>query len=115
MKVSEIIRSVMGDRIAQGDHHGKLCKRTEHHKKQKIEKYQLLGFNLNGVDGQVHTCDHEYYKNYSNDIKDLQRQLCDALRSAGYDVERLILVPTENDNHWSLSFTVITCDQDQDK
>lgn len=107
-KVSDIIRSVMGDRIAQDANPGKMCKDSRQRKNQTITSYQLLGFKLNGVDGRVHGCDHDYYRDHSDDIRDLQRRLGDALRDAGYDIDHVVLMPVENNRHWSLSFTVTT-------
>ena len=105
-KVSEVIRSAMGDRIAQDT--GKLCRDSKQRKNQQIDQYKMLGFKLNGVDGRVHGCDHAYYKEHANDIKDLQRSVGESLRAAGYDIDHVVLMPMEGDRHWSLSFTVTT-------
>ena len=107
-KVSEVIRSVIGNRIVQDDSPSKLCKDSRIRKNVCTEQYQMFGFKLNGLDGHIHSGDHTYYQNYSYDIKNLQKKLCDALKEAGYDAEYVILQPAVGEKHWSLSFTVTT-------
>lgn len=107
-KVSEVICSVMCDRIAQDEPPGKLCKDSRIRKNVCTEQYQMFGFKLIGLDGQVHGGDQAYYQNYSHDIKNLQTQLSKALREAGYDIEYVVLQPATGNKHWSLSFTVTT-------
>ena len=109
-KVCDIIRSILTDRIYKEDSHCKLCKDKKIHKTTCIEQYQFIGFKLIGLDGQVHDSDYEYYKNYSNDIKDLQFKITESLRTVGYAVDHVILQPANFKNHWSLSFTITTVD-----
>ena len=105
-RVCDIIRSILGDRIYKEESHSKLCKDTKVHKTTCIEYYQYIGFKLIGLDGLVHDSDYEYYKNYSNDIKDLQIKITKLLKNADYDADHVILQPANSKNHWSLSFTI---------
>jgi hypothetical protein len=111
-KVSEIIHSVLGDRIDQSDSPSKFCKDIRIYKNLCIEKYQLLGFKLIGLDNQIHKEDYDYYHNYSFDIKCLQKKISDAFRNAGYDIKRVILQPAAENKNWSLSFTIVKAKDD---
>lgn len=113
-KVCDIIRSILDDRIYKEGSHSKLCKDTKIHKTTCIDQYQFIGFKLIGLDGLIHDCDYEYYKNFINDIKTLQFKITESLRIAGYAVTQVILQPANSKNHWSLSFTITTCDYHED-